>query len=514
MKVSGEWRWVLLASLGIVFLASIPYLFGYAIVPQGHRFIGLTRNVDDALVYLSWMRQAADGAFFTRNLFTTEPQAGRGFNLLFLALGRFAGVTHLPLIAVFHLARVFFGAGLLMLIYAFARLWTPDVGARRLALLIAGLSSGLGFLWPAGESLNRPVDLWQPEAITFLSIYLSPLFSFSLVLMLGSLYLLYLHGTTGRGRYAVAAGLLLLLLGNVHSYDVIPVALTWSAYSAVNLLRSRNRRPATGGLIAAAICAPSVAYQAYIYLHEPVFRLRADVPTLSPPVVFYLLGFGLLIPLAAVGMYRSRRRDCGLLACWILAAFIAAYLPISFQRKLIMGIHIPVSILAGIGLRAAAESLRGRAPAAAAALAILLLVPSNAAFMLVDMNRVAGNVAHTTAHSPLVAAQEFEALRYLRAHSRAGDVVLAQPSFSSLVPACAGSAVVCGHWGETAGFETKLREVLGFFGAEETKPQQVLLRQYKVDYVVDYNQLKRVPLEMDSVLELDGITVYRVAEDR
>lgn len=512
MKVSGEWRWVLLVSLGIVFLASIPYLFGYAIVPPGHSFIGLTYNVDDALVYLSWMRQAADGEFFTRNLFTSESQTGHGFNLLFYVLGRFAGVTHLPLIAVFHAARVFFGVGLLVLIYAFAGLLTRDLRTRRLTLLVAGLSSGIGWVFPAGEGFSRSVDLWQPEAITFLSIYLSPLFSFSLILILGSLYSLNLHSRTGRVRYAVYAGLLILLLGNVHSYDVIPVALTWALFAVASILvRPRNARPVVGGLIAAVIGAPSVAYQAYIYLHEPVFRLRADVPTLSPQVIFYLLGFGLLIPLAAFGLgrLRSEKGDYRLLACWILAAFASAYLPIAFQRKLIMGVHIPLSILAGVGPAFIVSKLRGRASVGAAALIVIALVPSNACFLVQDMCRIMSNRAHTTAHAPFIAAQELAALEYLRTHSERDDIVLAQPPFSSLVPACTGRRVYCGHWGETPGFAEKLQGVLTFFGHSDAKHRDAFVRKYDVRYVVDYGQIEEQSESIAPVLRLEDITVYR-----
>ena len=60
-----------------------------------------------------------------------------------------------------------------------------------------GLSSGIGWLIPHVQSPVGSVDVWQPEAITFLSIYLNPLFLAGLILMLGSFYYLLLarkHG--------------------------------------------------------------------------------------------------------------------------------------------------------------------------------------------------------------------------------------------------------------------------------------------------------------------------------
>ena len=55
-------------------------------------------------------------------------------------------------------------------------------------------------------------------------------------------------------------------------------------------------------LIAAAIAAPSVLYMLWLYKAEPIFKARADTATLSPNPALYLLGYGLLIPLAIYGL--------------------------------------------------------------------------------------------------------------------------------------------------------------------------------------------------------------------
>ena len=90
-----ELKWVLGWALAIALVASIPYVQGVAVAPSGYRFVGLTHNIDDGAVYLSWIRQAADGHVFMRNHFTNEPQSGGSFNVLFLAMGGFARLTHI-----------------------------------------------------------------------------------------------------------------------------------------------------------------------------------------------------------------------------------------------------------------------------------------------------------------------------------------------------------------------------------------------------------------------------------
>ena len=522
----GEYRWVVWVSLAIVVAASFPYLIGYGTAPPGYRFIGLTYNIDDACVYLSWMRQAADGHFFLRNLFTTEPQVGRGFNLLFYCLGTFARFAHLPLVAVFHLARIVFGFALLLAVYGFSGVWLKDVRSRRIALLVVGLSSGFGWLFTRMQGIARPVDLWQPEAITFLGIYLSPLFTFPTLLIVGTLYFLHRYTVTGAWKYAGAAGVLLMLLANVHTYDLITLAVTWGLYSGYWLAqRPRDLRPVAGGALAGLIAAPMAAYQVYVYLGEPVLRTRVAVPTLSPGIVWYLLGFGLLIPLAILGIHESikERRQTGLLICWAAAGFITVYLPVSFQRKLIMGTHIPLSLMATLGLTGLAGYLAPRWRTALLTLAIAVMLPSNLYFISRDAVRVVSNEAHTTGHVPFISENELKALAYLRDHTRPDDVILSVAGLAVLIPGFTGRQVYYGHWGETPDFAAKLRKVSVFYRLDTSdQERRAFLKKCGITYVVGYHggstaEMPFVDFEVEPasylkpVFSTEEVTVYRVA---
>src|SRR5437588_5068223 len=104
--------WVIGIAIFAMAITLLPYLFGYSLLGLNPRFgwySWLGYNLDDSCVYLSWMRQAADGHLFQRNLFTTQPQIGHQVNLFFLALGSVARFSHLPLTAVWHLARILLG---------------------------------------------------------------------------------------------------------------------------------------------------------------------------------------------------------------------------------------------------------------------------------------------------------------------------------------------------------------------------------------------------------------------
>src|SRR5262249_34855443 len=111
-------RWALGIGLFTMLLTLVPYWIGAALA-GGRRFMWLGYNIDDSCVYLSWMRQAADGSTRVLNLFTTEPQHGMAPNPFFYLLGQVSRFTGLPLLAVYHGSRILCGLALLLLVWEF-----------------------------------------------------------------------------------------------------------------------------------------------------------------------------------------------------------------------------------------------------------------------------------------------------------------------------------------------------------------------------------------------------------
>ncbi|MCE5314594.1 hypothetical protein LLG38_06270 [bacterium] len=300
---NSERNWVLMWAAAIVIASSVPYILGALIAPDGYRFLGLTHNIDDGAVYLSWMRQAADGHFFIRNLFTSDHQAARAFNVLFLIMGNFARVTYISLIWTFHLFRIGLGILLIWSVWRFSKLFLDDPNERGLLIPLIGLSAGIGWLIPGAKAPSGSVDVWQPEAIAFLSIYLNPLFLAGLVLMIWSFYFLVRMQQSGRVGDAICAGLMLLVLGNVHTYDIITVGCVWAVYIVVTSIIERKifTKTLTLSLLSAAIAVPSVVYQFHIYQIDPVFKARANSSTPSPEIWSFFAGYGLILVGAIIG---------------------------------------------------------------------------------------------------------------------------------------------------------------------------------------------------------------------
>src|ERR1700730_4467876 len=120
--------WLLLGlSLAVVTL--LPYAFAHLAHPPGQTFMGFFFLGDDANTYLAKMREGLDGSWVWTNKYTTEPSTPVYFFVFWIALGHLAGLLHLPVLLMFHLARL---AGAIILLYAgwvFIEYFVVDAGA-------------------------------------------------------------------------------------------------------------------------------------------------------------------------------------------------------------------------------------------------------------------------------------------------------------------------------------------------------------------------------------------------
>lgn len=507
------------ALIAVTLLAScLPYALGYFLAPVmgrgGAMFVGTPYNIDDYCNYLSWLRQMAEGHFFIHNLFTTDPQKDIEFNVFFWLLGRIMAVTGCSPQAVLQFARIAGGLGLLILLYRFYRYCLPeDAPARLTAFGFACLSSGFGWLvWPRWRDKNNPggpIDAWQPEAYTFLSLYTSALMTVSTLLILGALYALLLGERTGRWKYAFIAGLCGAVLGNMHSYDVLHLAAAWGVFLLVLtvLRRGQGMAPRWGrGLLALALSAPTTLYVAYMYKVEAVFQKRANVPTLSPAFWHYILGYGVVFGLACVALWLVTRQvraaapaedradtpPSPLLfaACWAVGGLLIAYFPMAFQRKMIMGEHLPLCLLAGVG---AAWLVRTYAPTRAVgwvlAGLVLLSAPSNALFLERDMRHLTQNRSETHL-APYLDKSLVDVYAWFRDKTPADAKVVGLPGLCTYLPGETGRAVWAGHWAETPDYGHKDAQFADAFDAQASPTDRAaFLRSTGAQYLFYPNDL-------------------------
>jgi hypothetical protein len=524
-----EMAWVLAWAAFVMALTCLPYLYAVRIA-DGRTFGGFLWGVDEGNVYLAWMRQAAEGEVFFRNQYSIAPESPHFVNLFFQLGGRLSGLTHVTPKVMFHCLRVVGGVFLLWSLYLLAAEVTKCRVARWSALLLASLGSGLGWLVVLKDGWLglRPTDVgtqWQvqPEAVTFPSLLLNGLFVAAMALMC-QVFLWSLRAFRDDDRKsAVIAGVLLLVLGNIHTYNVFPVHLALSLWLAVGLTRRQLRLGVAARQYATIvlISLPSVAWAIYAAKADPAFMAKGLTPTPAFRFVDYAVGYGLVGVLALVGAWvvLSRRpadalplpcpaegpasagpkygqattegarpaeagpsgvdlatggtrapglgsalQAASLPICWALANSLVLSIPVSFQRKMIEGLHLPLCLLAGIAVAALAERLTRRQreqgktrPAAervalTVAAVVALALPSNALFVADCLTQVKTNNASLVRvlQPPMyLDPGDAAAMRWLAGNASGDDVILSSSFMGSYIPTYCRARPWVGHWAET-----------------------------------------------------------------
>ena len=563
----------ILWSIFIVVLTSGPYIAGQR-EAGGRYFSGLVSAVDEGNVYLQWIRQSAEGSWTLSNQYSADEGRGLSFNLFFLVLGRTARLLHLAPPQVLSIARVIAGCLCLVAFYLLASAFSPSPAFRWTALLLVSLAGGFGWLiemLPPGVVPFEPIDygtrwVYQPEAITFLSVLVNPLFAFSMALMCLSLLCALRCTDTGRLRWAFAGGLGLMVLGNVHTYDLPVVHLTIVVWllMAVATKRLSVWRALPMYAVMLVLTLPAGAWQWHVMQTDPLYRAKADTPTLSRPYIDYVLGHGVPWVLALIGIgwlavTRSvQRARLAYLVPWAAIASAVIYLPVPWQRKMAEGMHFPVCLLAAatVGLalgdwltRRFQDPKAGELRLFAVVTAIVLIsMPSNVLFYADCFRHVRTNnadLAQVMMPPMYLQRGEYAAMQELAARGAGRDVVISSSTMGSHIPALTPCRVVAGHWGEsvyvlptaTGGWQRQpfescaLPVVLRFFSPDSSEVEKAAtLLAFNVTYVFcgpaeDGLYARRAPAPvpgmarealtglpfLSEVYAADGVSLFRVA---
>jgi len=483
-----EWRWALTWAGVILAVSCLPYLIAWGATPPGYQFGGILVNPLDGNSYLAKMRQGWVGMWQFHLTYTPEVHDGASIIYLFyLGLGHVARLMGLPLVLLYHGARLLSGLALLVTVYAFLARLTVDLFERRLAFLLVGISAGLGWL---GLVLGAfPIDLWVPEAFAFFSLLSNPHFPLAMALML-----VVLMGVVwpARGvRRWLIPGLAALALVLVHPLALIPVYATLASY--LLLRRWLDRKWPLAGLAAAIgvglFSFPVLLYGYWIYTTNPAMSAwAAQNVTPAPQVLDLILGYGLLGLLAVLGgIMVIRERDWGGLALlsWSIVTLVLVYVPFALQRRFLTGLGLPLAMLAAIGLsRWLSPKLSNERARLVGVLTIGISALGSLFLLAVLTLGVLSRQGQPDLFARLYLSQDEEAaMGWLLSHAQ-GTLVLAAPRTGMLLPGRSGVRVFVGHPFETIDAEAKQVQAEAFFRGELTAEEwQRLNAQYRIRYV-------------------------------
>lgn len=486
--------------------SSIPYALGYCCAPEGLEFGGFVVDLDDSLSYVAAMQQGISGGWRYLVLFTPEDHPGAYLHTFYLALGKLSALLGLSPLQMYHAGRLACGLVLLVTAYIFLSLFLESREKRMVAYLLVCFSSGLGWVVLLTGSTTlaglSPLDFWLMDAYTFFTILTFPHSAAAVTLLLLFLTLALRHIETSRLWTLILGIVSLLCLCMIHPFTALLVDGILLVYW-VFLTIHRKTVPVREGLAFAIwvlVPLPLIAYYYSAFIGDPVLMNWSAQNILpSPPITHLLLGYGMLSPLALAGaiyLLREGRERRLLLVAWVLAAAILLYVPFTLQRRMVEGLHIPLCILATVGLFGYLMPLVTKSERVqrfarwrgyqSEGLQRLFLFSIIVATFPSNLYLVAGHSASVLSYHPSLYYErdEVEAVDWLRENTSPTNTVLASYRIGRYVPARAGNRVFMGHFHETMHLEEKERLAERFF--QDTSgdgARRRLLSDYGIAYV-------------------------------
>ncbi len=262
------------------------------------------------------------------------------------------------------------------------------------------------------------------------------------------------------------------MLGNVHTYDIMTLALIWLFYLVLQWTNWPHHFQNVLFflvIISALIAFPSVAYQFWVAAIDPVFRARVNTPIFIAFCFVFLFQdtdqffWGavacvvyILVRYFKNSSHSQKRQNIPglLLITWSIAGLIAPYIPIAQQRKLIMGYHIPLCLLAAYGASLALRRMPRTVGILILSALILLSVGSNIQFLARDIIYLRQNRT-VTHYRPYLSDDEIQAMNWIKGNTPRESIIYAPPEIALFMPSYTGRSVYYGHWSETPNYSKK-----------------------------------------------------------
>ncbi len=493
--------WVFALVLAIV--TSLPYLVGQVSTPAGWEYSGVatlpTGTQFDVDSHLAKMWQGSRGEWNYHLLFTHEDHPGLPVvQSFYVLLGAIAHITPFSLPLVFHIARFGMTLGLVLALWAFASHFFEKPSERWLATLFGTIAVGcswfLLFISPTMAADVGPIEFWLIDAFNLLGALYMPHFAAAVILQI-VIVLSYEDWVRERNnRSFVILTIALALEANIQPYAVlllIPLLVLLTAYY-VFLSKKLTFRETLWLVIPFGVHSVLVLYQYLALNSDPVWAsFTAQNITLSPPVIYYVLGYlPFLIPIV-FGFRRfinevADDRWC-LPILWVVLVVLLLYAPFPTQRRYLLGVQTPLAVLAAFGWSRSILT-RFKVKRRPLVTIIYFTVASIALIAIIAVNVISLSKPEkslTAFYQP----DETQGFAWLRENASTNDLVLTTfdqngKGSGGRVVAATGLRVFIGHWIETAHFEDKMSQIKQFYDAVTTDDwRRDFLNETKAMYI-------------------------------
>jgi len=532
MVIKNRIVWKLIVIVCVVLITQLPYI--YALIKEENDFVfgGFLLNPIDGYSYLAKMYEGWSGEWKFTLPYTAEVGNGSYLFTFYIVLGHLARIFNLPLLGVFHGARLITTIVMLLAIARFYELTLSDERLQMAAFAVSSLGSGLG--WLAIFLRMTTSDFWVAEGYPFLSAYANPHFPLGLGLLV---WIITPHEEANKllPISRVIYSLSSFGLGLISPFGVlIAILITGSAFFVAilfqNLERFKTILEQTKGYGNRFIWiviggSPVVLYEYWVQKSDPLLSIwNAQNQTPAPRLLDFILSFSPALVFALLGAWSVMRKpevkSC-ILLLWIGVSFLMVYAPTSLQRRFLMGLFIPLSVLAIIGLdvfqNGATNQNVSRKFIARFLLFLILSLPTNVIIILSSLHGI-------STHNELVYIHksEMDAFHWIEGNSSHRSVFLASPETGLLIPAFTGRRVIFGHPYETVNAEQEERWVKSFFDTKITEgslKETLSKASHQVDFIFYGPREGEISLpgsavviasEFFPVYQNNEVTIYRV----
>ena len=475
---------VVIISLFTVALALTPLWYAYSRVPEGYSMAGIGR--DDEYGLFTWAKQAQLGDWLFWNPYSLEAGEKNLFNPLFFLLGKLSTVLGNNLVLSFNLARVGLGLIFLLTTYWFFGNFFKEERERLGAFLLVCFSSGLGWLlvfFPGVSFFFSAVS--STEALSFPSLLFYPHFTAALVLLMVCFVFYLKFVQSGNWRFWLVSILAGSLLIATHAHESLILGLAPVVYLFLSQ-KARFRQWLRTFFYWTGL-VPAGLYFGLLSQLDPVYKEFTRTPMAPLSWLDFIGAYGLILPLAAWGAFiiltslkpSKSRTEFSFVLAWVFTVLGLLLVPFAFQRKMVMGLHLPLAVLAVLGLRPLWMRFRKQKLAwLVFALLLMVLVPQNLYFI----KGVAGEI-RSEPELYRLSEDRLSALAWLEENVFEESVILSNPAAGLLIPAYTGRKVVLGHWGNTNFAEEKAKEVYRFFEpVTSSADRKAIIEKYGVGY--------------------------------
>lgn len=510
-----EWQFVLLIGTFVIFLITLPILFGYLATPPNHLFLfRVYINSPDVSVYFSQIEQAKSGQLLFKNLFTSEDQPLGVFNPFWLFIGIFAKLFSLPSFLAFHIARLLLGVVFLIVAYLLIALFFQEEIKRKICFIFLVFASGWGWIVDIspGKYFNV-LDLSVPDAFSFTTLYFSPHNIASLVLIILIFLLSIVFFNTHRQKYTFFSGFCALLLFSFHPYHIYSVFGILGMYVIIDAILHKKINIYYGKhlFIVVLFSLPAILYHLWTVVNIPIVHWHfIQNVTLTPSPHVLVISYGLLLPLAAIGtvpLFKKEHKTAQdvFLLVWFFTQLALLYAPIKTQIRLVEGWQCVIAILVTYGLFYLKDFLPKKCInyfnflheknrvikkviffCACILIFIALFCLSSIDILVKDLKIYLNHGNYT-----YISRENIQAMDWLRNNTPENSIIFSLSTTGNLVPVFSLRKVFVGHFHETIYSEEKYELASGFFRQSTSQERLALLKEYSISYLFFGPQEKR-----------------------